>query len=277
MIPFDLEYYAPESTKEAVLIYAELADSGKEPVYYAGGTEIVTFCRQQKIKPGALIDLKEIEETVTLGFDGEKLILGANTTLTSLSEQDYFPLLANVARGVADRTTRNRLTLGGNICGRLPYREAILPLLTAGAEVVLADGEGHRTEPLSELFDKRLRLEKGEILVQLVVAMQELGNNSWVRRRVRHGPVDYPLCHMVGVEKENYIAVAVSGLCAFPFRSEEIEKVINDTDLSAQEKVEKSTALLPGAVRSDELGSDDYRLALWQKDLAEMLDYVEGI
>lgn len=276
MIPFDLEYYAPESIKEAVVIYAELADAGQEPLYYAGGTEIVTFCRQQKIKPGALIDLKGIAETGLLELDGEKLILGANITLSCLSEQGHFPLIADVARGVADRTARNRLTLGGNICGWLPYREAILPLLTADAEVVLAGRDGHRTETLRELFDKRLKLEKGEILVQLIVARKELENKSWVRRREKHGPVDYPLCHMIGVKKKDHLAVAVSGLCAFPFRSDEIEKVINDSVLSAQEKVEKSTALLPGAVRSDEIGSDDYRLALWQRDLVEMMEYMEG-
>ncbi len=276
MIPFDLEYYVPESMEEASALFAELAEADRDPLYYAGGTEIVTLCRQQTIKPGALIDLKGIPETTLLEFDDEKLILGANITLTDLTEQELFPLMAGVVRGVADRTVRNRLTLGGNICGRLPYREAILPLLTADAHVVLSGRDGQRTEPLRNLFDKRLKLQRGEILVQLIVPGEELERKSWVRRREKHGPVDYPLCHLVGVQKKDHLAVAVSGLCAFPFRSDDLEKMINDSTLSPQSRADKSPDLLPGAIRSDEISSDDYRLALWQKDLTEMLEEMEG-
>lgn len=276
MIPFDLEYYLPESTEEAAAIFAELSEADKGPLYYGGGTEIVTMCRQQTIKPGALIDLKGIPETTALEVDGDKLIIGANVTLTELNEQDYFPLLAKVARVVADHTVRNSLTLGGNICGKLPYREVILPLLTADADVVLAGREGRRTEPLKDLFDKRLKLEKGEILVQLIVPKEELKRKSWARRREKHGPVDYPLYHMIGVQKKDQLAVAVSGLCAFPFRSAELEKKVNDFALSAQERVDKAPDLLPGTIRNDEIGSDDYRQALWQRDLAELLKEMGG-
>ncbi len=276
MIPFDFEYYAPESVEEAAGLYAELAEKGKEPLYYSGGTEIVTFARAQTVKTGALVDIKGIPETTVLELDDEKLVLGANLTLTMLAEQDHFPLLAAVAGKVADRTVRNRLTLGGNICGRLPYREAILPLLAADAGVVLAGKDGSRSEPLGKLFDKRLKLEKGEMLVQLTVSLDELDQKGWNKRRVKHGPVDYPLLHLAGLQKNGRLALAVSGLCAFPFRSDELEKTLNDSGLSADERVEKSLDLLPGPVRSDEYGSDDYRRTLWQKDLVEMLGEMEG-
>ncbi len=276
MIPFDFEYYVPETVEEAVELFAGLEEAGKEPLYYSGGTEIITFCRQQIIKPGALVDLKAIPESCLLEKEGDKLVLGANLSLDKISEQVDYPLLAEAARAVADKTVRNRLTLGGNICGRLPYREAILPLLLADAEAMLAGPEGRRTEPLRTVFDKRLKLAKGEMLVRLTVPRAELDLKSWSRRRVKHGPVDYPLCHLAGVKKEGYLALAVSGLCAFAFRSDEVEKVINDTALAPQDRAGKTVEVLPGPVRNDGRSSADYRQALWQKDLTEMLEEMEG-
>jgi CO/xanthine dehydrogenase FAD-binding subunit len=108
------------------------------------------------------------------------------------------------------------------------------------------------------------------------VAEEEIRLKGGSIRREKHGPVDYPLCHLVGVKKKDYLAVAASGLCAFPFRSEDLEKMINDNSLSPRERAEKSLDLLPGSVRSDDLGSDDYRRALWQIDLAGMLEELEG-
>lgn len=275
MIPFDLEYYIPENAEEAVKLFGELDAAGKEPLFYGGGTEIITLCRQQKIAPGALIEIKGISETTVLESDDNKLIFGANLSLNNLAEQQYFPLLADVARCVADRTVRNRLTLGGNICGRLPYRETVIPFLLADADIIIAGPGGRRTEPLRRAFDKRLRLNPGEILVQLIVAGPELTWSYWRRRREKHGPVDYPLLHLAAARKKEHIAVAVSGLCAFPFRSGELEELINEKSLKPEIRAEKSLAHLPGPVRSDDLGSDDYRRALWLKDLALLLKEIE--
>ncbi|MGM0651322.1 MAG: FAD binding domain-containing protein [Bacillota bacterium] len=276
MIPFNFEYYRPESAEEAGDLYRQLDDAGKEPLYYAGGTEIVTFCRQQVIRPGALIDLKAIPETKKFESDGDRLNLGSAVTLSVVSDRDEYPLLARVARRVADRTVRNRLTLGGNICGRLPYREIILPLLLAGAEVDLTGPDGSRSIALAELFDKRIRLNSGEMLVSLSVDQDLLKQDGWHKRREYHGPVGYPLSHLVAVRKGDYLTMAVSGLCAFPFRSEKLEQLINEQGLNVQEKVKQSSNLLPGPVRSDEMASNKYREAMWQKDLLQMLGEMEG-
>ncbi|MDZ4132582.1 MAG: FAD binding domain-containing protein, partial [Dethiobacteria bacterium] len=137
MIPFDFEYYLPGNAAEAVTLYSELAESGNKPLYYAGGTEVITLCRRQVIAPAALIDLKAISEMQQLLVDNDKLIFGANLSLSFLSEQTDYPLLARIAASVADHTIRNRLTLGGNICSQLPYREAVIPFLLAEADLMV--------------------------------------------------------------------------------------------------------------------------------------------
>ena len=62
MIPFDFEYLRPESLEEAWGSYTLMQNHGLNPVYYAGGTEIVTYCRTHNIQPGAIIDLKHVPE-----------------------------------------------------------------------------------------------------------------------------------------------------------------------------------------------------------------------
>jgi CO/xanthine dehydrogenase FAD-binding subunit len=276
MIPFDFEYYLPGNAAEAVTLYSELAESGRKPLYYAGGTEVITFCRRQVIAPAALIDLKAISEMQQLTVNGDKLIFGANLNLSLLSEQTHYPLLARVAASVADRTIRNRLTLGGNICGQLPYREAVMPFLLAEADLLIAGTAGERSVPLQQLFDRKLRLEKGEILLQLIIPREITGLSSFSKRREKHGPVDYPLCHLAALKNEKGLSVAVSGLCAFPFRSLDLEKLLNDSSLTIKQRAAEAPALLPAAIRKDELGSAEYRQALWQQDLVSMLEEMGG-
>ncbi len=271
MIPFDFEYHLPQTTEEAVSLFTRLDSEEKNPLYYSGGTEIITFCRQRKITPGALIDLKNIPETDVFERNNDQLIVGANLSLSRIANENHYPLLAVIAKQIADRTVRNRLTLGGNICGRLPYREALLPFLLTNAEVLLAGPEGRHTERVTTLFDKRLKLAKGELLVQFKVQEAKLNLPFHTRRRVKQGPVDYPLYHLGCIREDQELKLAVAGLCAFTFRSRDLEQVLNDRALSRSEAIGTMIDKLPGAIREDERGSAAYRKALFKKDLERLL------
>jgi CO/xanthine dehydrogenase FAD-binding subunit len=275
MIPFNFEYYQPSTLAEAVELYTTLEDDQKKPLYYSGGTEILSFGRHGKLLFGAVIDIKKIEEMKVFQVENDKLLVGAGISLSVLADQNLYPLLARVSRAVADRTIRNRLTLGGNICSRLPYREAVLPFLLAETEAFVVGPNGSRSEPLSALFDKRLRLAPGELLVQLSLSEKHGQLKARAKRREKHGPVNYPLLHTVAAFNSGFLSVAVSGLCAFPFRSADIEKALNDNSLSLQDRVDQAVALLPADIRSDDLASAEYREALWRQDLTEMIEEME--
>ena len=81
------------------------------------------------IHTNAVIDIKDIPECRTLQFERHHLALGSALTLTEITENGGFPLLSKAAREVADHTARNKITLGGNICGQIFYREAVLPFI----------------------------------------------------------------------------------------------------------------------------------------------------
>jgi len=276
MIPFDFEYYQPSSPEEAVELYTILEADQKTPLYYSGGTEVISFGRHGKLRFGALIDIKKIEQMNVFKVEDNSLLVGAGVSLSALADQNLYPLLARVARAVADRTVRNRLTLGGNICSRLPYREAVLPFLLAEAEALVIGSSGIRSEPLSALFEKRLRLAPGELLVQLSLSESKTNLISLTKRREKHGPVNYPLLHTAAATCEERLCFAVSGLCTYPFRSPEVEEVLNEKSHTVKDRIDRAVNLLPADIRSDDLASAEYREALWRQDLADMIEEMEG-
>jgi xanthine dehydrogenase molybdenum-binding subunit len=255
MIAFDLDYLRPESLAEALEAWkARSADA----LYYAGGTEIHTGARSGSYKPGLLIDLKGIPELSAMGRGGAGLFFGATLSLSELVDQAAFPLLAETARGVADRTVRNRLTLGGNAAGRLPWREALLPFLAAdGVAHLAAPGEAGvpalRDIRLRDLHAKRLALGKGELLLGLSVS-REAALAPHHRVRCEAGArVDYPLVSLCAVARGGTLSVAVSGAFDHPA-------------WASGESASVTASSFP-RFRSDQRGSAEYRAALFDAAL----------
>lgn len=275
MIPFDFAYLRPDSVDEAVAAYAECAREGLSPYYYGGGTEIVTFARSGKVRPGAVIDVKSIPECRILEQEGEAAVFGAGMPLNRVIESGLFPLLSKTAAGVADHTVRNRLTLGGNIAGQLPYREAVLPMLLADAKLVLAGAGGRRTVAIGEVFSKRLVLKEGELLLQVRVgAMAATAPWRHVRRE-KGTRIDYPLVSVALLVSDGKLRLAASGLLAYPFRDAKVEEAINKTDVSPEERAEEAVASLPAPVREDQRGSADYRRHLFRTIVAGAIEELE--
>ncbi|MFA5524480.1 MAG: FAD binding domain-containing protein [Tissierellales bacterium] len=276
MIAYDFEYYRPESYIEAIEIFGEKAKEGKAPIYYSGGTETVTYARKKLINTGTVIDLKDIQECLIFSEEGDKIIYGAALSLNEIIERTSFELMANVARKIADHTVRNRLSLGGNICGRLFYREAILPILLAEGKAVVAGEEGIKKIPILEFFNKRVNLGEGEILLQVEIDKKYTDLPFYTERKEKHGEIDYPLFHLGALKVENNIRFAFSGICAYPFRSIEIEKQLNDKSQSYESRAHHAIENLPSSARNDMFASSDFRKYLFENAIINALKELEG-
>lgn len=271
MIPFDFEYLRPDSIDEAVASFRELHSAGKEPAYYSGGTEIITMARLSQMYAGAVIDIKAIPECNVFEFQDDKLVIGAGVTLTRITEANLFPLLSKSAGRVADHTTRCKITLGGNIAGKIIYREAVLPLMVADAEMVIAGEGGQRRIPISEVFDRTLRLAPGELLVQVVVDSIYTGLPNIGMKQTRLDKIDYPILTIATLKKDGRVRVALSGLCEFPFRSCQMEDVLNDGAIPLEERINNALCHLPAAIMGDISGSPEYRKFVFESTLAHIL------
>ncbi|GAA0135358.1 FAD binding domain-containing protein [Paenibacillus sp. YSY-4.3] len=275
MIPFDFEYYNPTTIQAAVDLYQLLQRQGKRPMYYGGGTEVITFARANSIQPGAVIDLKSIPECNVLAMQKDTLVIGACVTLSALSEANPFPLLSASALGVADQTSRNKITLGGNICGKIHYREAVLPLLLANSRMVIAGTHGVRVTSIHQVFNQQMRLESGEFLVQVLIDRVYLWLPFVHFKKREIGNVGYPLVTVAALRKNDEIRTAYSGVCSFPFRSAEIEQALNDSSLPLVARIELAIGKLPAPLLDNVEGSPSYRKFVLKQTMADVVDRLE--
>jgi CO/xanthine dehydrogenase FAD-binding subunit len=160
MIPFDFEYYRPDTLNEAIDIFNNISSSNKTPVYYGGGTEIISMARAGSIHFDAVIDIKNINECKILGIENNNLIIGSAITLTQIAESGYFPLLSEIVSRIADHTIQDKITIGGNLASTIIYREASLPLKLTNCRVKVLNNNGINEVQFSDVFDGRLHLQK---------------------------------------------------------------------------------------------------------------------
>jgi CO/xanthine dehydrogenase FAD-binding subunit len=276
MIPFDFEYYKPSSVLEAVELFRHLITQGKRPMYFSGGTEIITWARMNSIQPRAVVDLKSIPECNVIDFHKNNLVIGSCVTLSALSEINPFPLLSETSQGVADQTARNKITIGGNICGKIHYREAVLPLLLANSRMVIAGLKGMKEVSIHKVFLEQIRLESGEFLVQIMTDREYVSLPFVHFKKRQIGNVGYPLVTLSALKKDNQIRTAYSGVCAFPFRSIEIDHVLNDPTLSLEVRIKEAIGKIPAPVLTNTEGSAAYREFVLKQTMTEAVKLLEG-
>lgn len=278
MFPSDFAYHRPASLQAAVALYQQLAARGMAPRYYTGGTEIITLARLNLLETHAVIDIKGIGQCCRFQTDpAGGLTIGAAVTLSALSDSNRFPLLGRTAGGVADRTARNKITLGGNLCSEIIYREAVLPLLVADAAVVLAGPAGLRKLSIHQAFDRQLRLQPGEMLVQVEIPPAAAAAPFFHSKRRRSGRVGYPVVTLAALKQAGQLRFAFSGVCAFPFRSRTMEDLLNERALPPEVRAGQALQLLPAPLLDDVEASAGYRAFVLRRSLLDALRTLEGV
>ncbi|MGE5495760.1 MAG: FAD binding domain-containing protein [Burkholderiales bacterium] len=254
MIPFNFEYYKPDSLKEAVTIFSDAQKAGLKPFYYGGGTEIITMSRLNSISPDVVIDIKGIPECSVFGMDDNKLVIGAGITLSAVKESNLFPLLGEACGRIADHTVQDKITIGGNICGTIIYRESLLPLFLSNAEVAIAGPNELYSSKAVDAFNNGKRLKAGELLVSIAIDKEFLNNKYWHIKKVSAEKIGYPLVSVSALSHQGLIKMAFSGVCGFPFIVDGL-----DYNTSMEEAVNRCIQRFPSAVLNDTEGSSAYR------------------
>lgn len=272
MIPFDFTYLRPSTLKEAAAAYRTCEQRGQTALYYAGGSEIISMCRVKAIRPDAVIDIKHIPECQALALDPQGLLIGAGLSLNCIKETNLFPLLTLACGRIADHTNQCRITLGGNLCGTIIYRETSLPFLLSEASITLYGPDGSRTLAFDSIFNGRMHLMPGEMVVSLRVPQWALIARHAHIKKTTHEKIDYPLVNVTALFKGGALRVAFSGLSDSPLRSPEVETVLNVRGLSPQIRAENAANMLAGYARADAEGSGEYRLFIVKNTLERLLE-----
>ncbi|PEL10454.1 xanthine dehydrogenase family protein subunit M [Bacillus sp. AFS017336] len=275
MLSSNIEYYKPVTIKETLELFYYLKANNKRPIYYAGGTEILTLGRLNLVETDALIDIKDLKECQMFEFNQDYLITGAAISLTDIEEKNLFPLLSEASMEIADRTARNKITLGGNLCGQIFYREAVLPFLLCESQVIIAGYNGVEAFPIEQIFNQTLQLQDGQLLIQLLTEKKYINLPYMSIKKRQQWDTGYPLLTIASIKIDNQLRFAFSGLCPFPFRSKQMEAELNNTNLSIEERIQKALQFIPGEVLDDVEGSKEYRLFVLRNTLEEIISEME--
>ncbi len=167
----DFNYYRPKTLKEALILVSELNDFK----ILAGGTDLIIDMRIKRYVPRNIIDISSINELKYIVDEGDRVRIGALTTLQELLEsriiKDKLLLLAEAIESMASWQIRNLATIGGNLCNASPAADTAPPLLVYEAKVKVRSLKGEREIPISKFFlgPRKTALEKNEILTEIVV------------------------------------------------------------------------------------------------------------
>jgi carbon-monoxide dehydrogenase medium subunit len=146
--PFTL--HRPGTAEEACALLARLGDDAAP---YAGGTELLLLMKLGLLRPRHLVDVKRIAGFDAIA-DGEQLTIGATVTHRTVERSAAVrarcPLVAAVARHVANVRVRNVGTVGGNLAFADPHSDLATLFLTLDARVELISPRGRRVLSLAD-------------------------------------------------------------------------------------------------------------------------------
>jgi aerobic carbon-monoxide dehydrogenase medium subunit len=181
MLLRELDYARPESVEEAL----ELLGSNENARALAGGQSLVNVMKTRVAAPELVVDLNRIDSLRGINSDGDALEIGAMTTYAEIVDSAEVtsarPILAQVARTIADVQVRNRGTIGGNVCSNDPTNH-FPPLLAAvGAELTIRGADGERTVGTDEFFEGvyMTAVRPGELLAKVRIPAKGDARDGW--------------------------------------------------------------------------------------------------
>lgn len=147
-----------------------------------------------------------------------------------------------------------------------------MPLLLCDAQVYIYDGIEEMKKDIKEVFDRRINLKENEFITKFVIDKKYIDMLYFHIKKTKSDKIDYPLITTTAIIDNNYLKIAFSGLCSFPFRSLEIENVLNDSKLNREEKINQVIEKLPEKAMDNIDGSKNYREFVLKNTINKILD-----
>ena len=132
-----------------------LAREGSDAVLYAGGTEILLVLKEGLLRVRSLVDVKRIPGLSEIRAHDGRLTIGATATHRAVERSEAVraacPLVAGVARHVANIRVRSVGTVGGNLAFADPHSD-LATLFLAFDAVVRLESSGATRELALDQF-----------------------------------------------------------------------------------------------------------------------------
>ncbi len=170
MIPGQFEYARPASVAEALRL---LKDREGEAKVLSGGYSLLPLLKLRLAQPGLLVDIRDLDGLDAIVETEGELRIGARVTHASLENSllvhARYPLIADAAKGIADRQVRNWGTVGGSLAHADPSSDWPAVFIALGASIVCRSLAGERIVPARQwcLGVFQTAIEPSELLTEV--------------------------------------------------------------------------------------------------------------
>jgi carbon-monoxide dehydrogenase medium subunit len=190
----DIRYVAPRTLDEAIGAFAAAGSAAR---IMAGGTDLLVQMRSGLVRPGLIVDIKNIaemtriEETAAGGF-----VIGAAVSGAVLAEHKRFgkawPGVLEAVNLIGSKQVQGRASAGGNLCNGSPAGDSIPAMIASGAVVTLRGPDGSRELPVEDVpaGPGRTNLKPGEILVSFTLPARPKGSSDAYLRMIPRTEMD---------------------------------------------------------------------------------------
>jgi aerobic carbon-monoxide dehydrogenase medium subunit len=190
----DIRYVAPGTLDEAVSAFAAAGSAAR---ILAGGTDLLVQMRSGVVRPGLIVDIKNIaemtsiEETADGGFR-----VGAAVSGMALSEHPRFgkawPGVLEAVNLIGSKQVQGRASAGGNLCNGSPAGDSVPAMIAAGAIVTVQGPGGRRQMKVEDVpaGPGRTNLRPGEILVSFTLPPRPSGSGDAYLRMIPRTEMD---------------------------------------------------------------------------------------
>ena len=231
----NFDYFAPQSLSDATSL---LRRYGTKARLLAGGTDLLLRLERRLIETSVVVDLKKIRALRGIKATRKGLRIGTVTLMEEIASsplvQSRYGMIAKGAAAVGSIQTRNRATLGGNLCNASPAADTAPPLIALSARARIAGSRRDREVPLEEFFigPGKTCLQPNELLKEIFIPSPAGRSGSSFQRCTRTA-MDIALVNCAVflslVSKREIVAdirIALGAVAPTPVRAQPAEDVL---------------------------------------------------
>jgi len=175
------DVFVPDSVESALEF---LQNPPPDTMLISNGTDLINRIRRRQVHPKVLLDLSGLTEFKYVKRDGDRIRIGALTTLSELAESEIlnskrYEVFAQVIAKFGASNITNMATIGGNICAASSSEDFLPVFMVLDASVKLLSKRGERTVELAKFLvgKRQTDLRPDEILAE--VSFPVIPDNAW--------------------------------------------------------------------------------------------------
>jgi carbon-monoxide dehydrogenase medium subunit len=266
------EFHQPTSLPQAVALGERYGADGR---FIAGGTDLVIQMNRRRLAPGHLVNLKGLSGLAYIERTEDGYAIGGLTKLKTIERfpafQTQLASLSEAARVIGGHQVRNIGTIGGNIANASPAADAIVPLLSLDADVVLVGTAGERKLALRDFLKGPGVTERrfDEVLTRIEFTARDAATGTAFLKAGRRRAMEISVVSVAGSVTLGVdgactnVAIALGAVGPTALRCTTAERLLLGQRPSAEliRSVAK-TAVVEAAPITDVRASTRYRLVL---------------